>query len=55
MLLRTATKFQPHVARQRKAKRGVQGFVAVSHAIYLLETLVSSGIANIDPNPAPRS
>ncbi|WP_159443312.1 hypothetical protein [Pilibacter termitis] len=35
---RTVARLQPLVARQRKAKRGVKEFVAVSHSIYLLET-----------------
>ncbi|WP_144399603.1 hypothetical protein [Pilibacter termitis] len=36
--LRTVAKLQPLAARHRKATRGGQGFVAVSHSIYLLET-----------------
>ncbi|WP_144399570.1 hypothetical protein [Pilibacter termitis] len=54
-VLRTATKLQPLTARQRKAKRGVQVFATVSHSIYLLETLVSSAVANSCPTPAPHS
>ncbi|WP_268802083.1 hypothetical protein [Pilibacter termitis] len=30
-------------------------FVAVSHSIYLLETLVSSAVANIHQTSVPRS
>ncbi|WP_144399537.1 hypothetical protein [Pilibacter termitis] len=37
MALRPAVKLQPLVARQRKATKGVQGIVAVSHAVYLPE------------------
>ncbi|WP_078808110.1 hypothetical protein [Pilibacter termitis] len=36
--LRIATRLQPHVARQRKAKWGVLKSVAVSRAVHLLET-----------------
>ncbi|SJZ67256.1 hypothetical protein SAMN02745116_01125 [Pilibacter termitis] len=35
---RTVANLLPLVASQRKAERGVKGFVVVSHAIYLLET-----------------
>ncbi|WP_159443271.1 hypothetical protein [Pilibacter termitis] len=35
--MRTVAKLLHFVARHRKAKRGVQEFVAVSHAIYLPE------------------
>ncbi|WP_159443168.1 hypothetical protein [Pilibacter termitis] len=38
VVLRTATQLLPLVARQRKAERGVQEFVAVNHVVYLLET-----------------
>ncbi|SJZ92495.1 hypothetical protein SAMN02745116_01858 [Pilibacter termitis] len=53
--LRTATKLLPLVARQRKAKWGGLKLVAVSHSIYLLETSVSSAVANSDQVSAPRS
>ncbi|WP_159443157.1 hypothetical protein [Pilibacter termitis] len=39
--LRAVARLQPLTARHRKATRGVQGFVAVSHAIYLLLHFVS--------------
>ncbi|WP_159443229.1 hypothetical protein [Pilibacter termitis] len=41
MLLRTATKLLPLVARHRKAKRGVLKSVAVNRAVYLLLHFVS--------------
>ncbi|WP_268802114.1 hypothetical protein [Pilibacter termitis] len=36
MLLRTATKFQPLVARHRKAERSNLKSATANHAIYLL-------------------
>ncbi|WP_144399540.1 hypothetical protein [Pilibacter termitis] len=41
VLLRTATKHQPLVARHRKAERGVLKSVVVSRAVYLLLHFVS--------------
>ncbi|WP_159443344.1 hypothetical protein [Pilibacter termitis] len=53
--LRAVAKLQPLIARQRKAKKCVLKSVAVNHAIYLLETSVSSGIANSHQTSALRS
>ncbi|WP_159443321.1 hypothetical protein [Pilibacter termitis] len=53
--LRTVARLQPLVARQRKAKRGVLKSVAVSRAVYLIETQVSIGTANSHQTSAPRS
>ncbi|WP_159443163.1 hypothetical protein [Pilibacter termitis] len=36
--LRTATQTLPHVARQRKAERGVLKSATANHAVHLLET-----------------
>ncbi|WP_144399568.1 hypothetical protein [Pilibacter termitis] len=55
VLLRTANKLLPLVARHRKAKRGDLKSVVVSRAVYLLETQVSSGTANSHQTSAPRS
>ncbi|WP_159443177.1 hypothetical protein [Pilibacter termitis] len=44
--MRTVAPLLPLVARQRKAKRGVQEFATANQVVYLLATLVASDIAS---------
>ncbi|WP_078807988.1 hypothetical protein [Pilibacter termitis] len=53
--LRTATKLLPLVARHRKAEKCGLRSVVVSHIVYLLETKVSSDVANSHQTSALRS
>ncbi|SJZ53301.1 hypothetical protein SAMN02745116_00657 [Pilibacter termitis] len=55
VVLRTATKLLPHVARHRKAEKCVLRSVVVSHVVYLIETQVSIDVANSHQTSALRS